>query len=234
VQPVPKQTTVGPIDEAVTYTLTASNACGGTETRAISLRLVGAIEPAPKSIVEETLETRLAINSIYFPTAIPRKGDKMSGLVPSQEQRLLQMADDYKKYREFQPAARLILQGHADVRGSKTSNQELSERRSASVKNFLIAQGVPEPAIETRGLGAEFNLDEAAVRDLIEKNPNLTPESRKAALRRIKVFILANNRRVDVTLSTTGQQSARFFPYDSPDAPELLGEKPPRRPAVKK
>ena len=108
-------------------------------------------------------------------------------------------------------------------------NQELSERRTASVKNFLVERGIPEPAIETRGLGAEFNLEEAEVRDLIEKNPDLTPASRRAALRRIKAFILANNRRVDITLSTTGQQSARFFPYDSPDAPELLGERPPRR-----
>jgi outer membrane protein OmpA-like peptidoglycan-associated protein len=229
VQPVPKQTGIGPIDETVNYTLTASNACGGTETRTIALRLTGAIEAAAKSITEETLETRLAINSIYFPTAIPRQGDKTSGLVPSQEQRLIQMAEDYMKYREFQPAARLILQGHADVRGSKQSNQELSERRTASVKNFLVARGVPESAIEMRGLGAEFNLDEAAVRELIDKNPNLTPESRKAAVKKIKTYILANNRRVDVTLSTTGQQSARFFPYDSPDAPELLGENPPRK-----
>jgi outer membrane protein OmpA-like peptidoglycan-associated protein len=227
VQPVPKQTGIGPISETVNYTLTASNACGGTETRTIALRLTGAIEPAAKSITEETLETRLAINSIYFPTAIPRKRDKTSGLVPSQEQRLIQMADDYKKYREFQPAARLILQGHADVRGSKQSNQELSERRTASVKNFLVGRGIAESAIETRGLGAEFNLDESAVRDLIEKNPNLTPDSRKTAVKKIKAYILANNRRVDVTLSTTGQQSARFFPYDSPDAFELLGEKPP-------
>jgi outer membrane protein OmpA-like peptidoglycan-associated protein len=229
VQPVPKATAIGPIDEMVNYTLTASNACGGTETRMVAVRLTGALEPAAKSIVEETLETRLSINSIYFPTAIPRKGDNKSGLVPSQEQRLTQMADDIKKYREFQPAAHLILQGHADVRGSKEANQELSERRTASVKNFLVALGVPDAAIETRGLGAEFNLDEAAVRDLIDKNPSLTPESRKAALKKIKTYILANNRRVDVTLSTTGQQSARFFPYDSPDAPELLGEKPSRK-----
>jgi outer membrane protein OmpA-like peptidoglycan-associated protein len=229
VQPVPQATAIGPINETVNYTLTASNACGGTETRTIAVRLTGAIEPVAKNMAAETLETRLSINSIYFPTAIPRKGDKTSGLVPSQERRLTQMADDFKKYRELQPAARLIFQGHADVRGSKKSNQELSERRSASVKNFLVALGVPDSAIETRGLGAEFNLDEAAVRDLIEKNPNLTPESRKAALKKIKAFILANNRRVDVSLSTTGQQSARFFPYDSPDAPELLGEKPPRK-----
>ena len=146
----------------------------------------------------------------------------------SQAQRLDQLADDFKKYREFQPTARLILQGHADVRGSKAANLALSERRTGSVKNYLVARGVSESAFEMRGLGAEYNLDEAAVQDLIEKNPNLTDKSRKAARAKIKQFILANNRRVDISLSTTGQQSARFFPFDSPDAAELLGEKAPR------
>jgi peptidoglycan-associated lipoprotein len=230
VQPSPNWTGTGDLDQTVNYKLTATNACGGTETRTVAVRLVGTGEKvAAKSVVEETLETRLAINSIYFPTAIPRKGDKKSGLVSSQQQRLTQLADDFKKYREFQPTARLILQGHADVRGSKQSNLDLSDRRTSSVKNYLVEHGIAEGAIEMRGLGAEYNLDETAVQDLIDKNPNLTPQNRKAARAKIKQFILANNRRVDVSLSTTGQQSARFFPYDSPDAPELLGEKAPRR-----
>jgi outer membrane protein OmpA-like peptidoglycan-associated protein len=228
VQPMPSWTGAGDLDQTVNYKLTATNKCGGSETRTVAVRLVGTAEKLGKSVVEETLETRLAINSIYFPTAIPRKSQKGSGLVLSQQQRLDQLAEDFKKYLEFQPKARLILQGHADVRGSKNSNQELSERRTASVKNYLVAKGISESAIEMRGLGAEYQLDEASVRDLIDKNPNLSEKSRKAARAKIKQFILANNRRVDISLSTTGQQSARFFPYDSPDAPELLGEKPPR------
>lgn len=230
VQPTPQWAGTGDLDQTMQYKLTATNNCGGTETRTVAVRLVGTGEKvAAKSVTEQTLETRLAINSTYFPTAIPRRGDKKGGLLPSQQQRLTQLADDFTKYREFQPTARLILQGHADVRGSKQSNLDLSDRRTAGVKDFLVARGIAESAIETRGLGAEYNLDEAAVQDLIEKNPNLTPQNRKAARAKIKQFILANNRRVDISLSTTGQQSARFFPYDSPDAPELLGERAPRR-----
>ena len=228
-KPVPQWSGAGDLDQTVEYKLTATNKCGGAETRTVAVRMVGTAEKvAAKSVTEQTLETRLAINSIYFPTAIPRKTEKRSGLVTSQAQRLDQLADDFKKYREFQPTARLILQGHADVRGSKAANLALSERRTGSVKNYLVARGVSESAIETRGLGAEYNLDEAAVQDLIDKNPNLTDKSRKAARAKIKQFILANNRRVDISLSTTGQQSARFFPFDSPDAAELLGEKAPR------
>ena len=44
---------------------------------------------------------------------------------------------------------------------------------------------------------------------------------------------MANNRRVDVTLSTTGEQSARRFPFSAKDALTLLsrggGETPKKK-----
>jgi hypothetical protein len=47
---------------------------------------------------------------------------------------------------------------------------------------------------------------------------------------------MANNRRVDVSLSTTGQSSQRFFPYNSDDLNVLLGEQKPvaKRPMTMK
>jgi hypothetical protein len=36
---------------------------------------------------------------------------------------------------------------------------------------------------------------------------------------------LANNRRVDVTLSTTGEQSVRRFPFNAKDALTLMNRK---------
>jgi hypothetical protein len=48
-------------------------------------------------------------------------------------------------------------------------------------------------------------------------------------------MVLANNRRVDVTLSTTGQQSTRLYPFNAKDFLALIslkgGEK---KPPVKK
>jgi hypothetical protein len=38
---------------------------------------------------------------------------------------------------------------------------------------------------------------------------------------------MANNRRVDIHLSTTGQTSLRFFPYNSDDLNVLMGEPKP-------
>jgi hypothetical protein len=47
----------------------------------------------------------------------------------------------------------------------------------------------------------------------------------------LRVLVLANNRRVDVTLSTTGQQSVRRYPFNARDFLALIslkgGEKTP-------
>jgi hypothetical protein len=41
----PKQTMLGPVDETLTYKLTATNACGGSDSSIASIHLTGAIEP---------------------------------------------------------------------------------------------------------------------------------------------------------------------------------------------
>jgi hypothetical protein len=41
----------------------------------------------------------------------------------------------------------------------------------------------------------------------------------------LQVMVLANNRRVDVTLSTTGQQSSRAYPFNSKDFLALISTK---------
>ncbi len=46
--------------------------------------------------------------------------------------------------------------------------------------------------------------------------------------------MLANNRRVDVMLSTTKQQSTRFFPFNAEDFQQLLREQAAVGPAAKK
>jgi hypothetical protein len=224
VQATPKQTEVGPIDETVTYTLHASNPCGGSETRTASLHITGAIEPVIS--VEETtlLESRLAMNSIYFPTALPSKQDPSGGLVMSQERALTDLATGFKRYLEARPDAHLIIQAHADQRGSKAYNQALSERRSNRVKQFLTAQGISPSALETEAFGSDQNLTAAEVRQLVDNNPNLTDTDRKQLMKSWRAIVLANNRRVDITLSTTQQQSTRFFPFNAEDFKVLLRE----------
>jgi outer membrane protein OmpA-like peptidoglycan-associated protein len=220
-QATTRKTDPGPVDEKVTYTFQAANACGGSETRTATLRVTGVIEPAI-SPVETTLEARLSANSVYFPTALPNKRDPNGGLVSSQQQSLGQLANDFKQYLQFRPDARLTLQAHADSRGSKASNQALSERRSNRAKQYLIDQGVPAANLETVAYGSGQNLTESEVKQLVEGNPDLTDQDRKTLMRNWRSVLLLQNRRVDIMLSTTKQQSKRYFPLNAADFKELM------------
>ncbi len=185
--------------------------------------------PSPEQV---QLEHRLALHSVFFPTALPRAEHPEGGLLDSQQQTLTTLASDFKRYLEIKPDAHLILTGHADERGSAEFNQALTERRVDRVKSFLVEQGVPEADIETHAVGKEQQLSSEQVRDLVEQNPDLSPEQKSSTLKRLNVIVLAQNRRVDITLSTTGQQSVQLYPFNASDAMTLLQEKaPPRRTA---
>src|SRR5262249_21115741 len=45
VQVEPSQTTTGPLDETKTFKLTATNVCGGSDTKTVAVNLTGSIEP---------------------------------------------------------------------------------------------------------------------------------------------------------------------------------------------
>ena len=103
-----------------------------------------------------------------------------------------------------------------------STTMALSERRVARTKLLLVEQGVPEANIKTLGLGKEQELTAAQVKELVEQNPELSDAEREKVLHDLHVIVLAQNRRVDVTLSTTGQQSVRLYPFNAADAMTLL------------
>ena len=183
------------------------------------------IQTPPPPPVDKALEARLALHSVYFVTAQPTPKDPNGGLLSSQQQTLTVMATDFKKYLEGKPDAHLTLEGHADHRGTPAFNQALTERRVARVKGFLVEQGVPASAIDTKAFGAEQNLTTEQVKESVMQNPELTTEERKRELARIDIIRMASNRRVDVTLSSTGQTetSVRQFPFNATDALSLIG-----------
>jgi hypothetical protein len=233
VQPTPSKTDVGPIDETITYALHSSNACGGSDTRTATLHIVGSNEVSQEATAE-VLEVKLSLNSIYFPYDLPTKAHPQGGLVPSEEKRAVDVSDTFKKYLQLRPEAHLILEAHCDHRGSSEYNKELSQRRADRVKSYLAENGVPAANIETRAFGKEKNLTNKEVIDLLEQNPNVTPEERERVRRNLTTFRMANNRRVDVLLSTTGQSSLRYFPYNSDDLKVLLGAPPKAKAAHRK
>ena len=217
VSPKPAQTAEGPIDETVQYTLNATNVCGGSETKTVSVHVTGSIDPIPA----------VALQSVFFPTDYPTEKNPEVGLVRSQQDSLGALASGLAKYLEYDPEAKLSLSGYADKRGSDKHNQSLSERRAVRVKDYLVAQGIDPTRISTSAYGESQQLDQSLVDDLQAKNPNPTPQKRE---RNKRATWLAYNRRVDVTLMPSDHKSAQFYPNSAPDS-DILWQTP--KPGVK-
>lgn len=50
---------------------------------------------------------------------------------------------------------RLYVDGHTDDQGPAIYNKDLSQRRAAAVRDYLVAAGIPKDVIEARGFGEE-------------------------------------------------------------------------------
>ena len=168
------------------------------------------------------LEAQLALHSIYFPTAQPTEANPTGGLLASQGATLDALASDYQQYLKYRPAARLILEGHADSRGAKEYNMKLSERRVQRARSYLVEKGVPADHLEVKAFGFEKNMTSEEVKKLLDADASLAPAEKQKLVKNIDTVRMANNRRVDVTLNTTGEQSVRQFPFNAKDALTLL------------
>ena len=219
VQPTPQQTEPGPVNETVTYTLSASNPCGGSGTRTATVRITGEIIPLPE----------IVLASVFFPTDYPDERTPNLGLLASQRTALSQLADGFKDYLRGDPDASLLLEAHADERRSADYNRALAQRRAAIVKQFLVDAGIPSGNIETRALGEDQPLDVNTVRSLEEQNPSEAPRRR---VRSRRGNWLAHNRRVDIVLRPTGDRSQRYYPHGSEDSNILWQVPKPSRRAV--
>lgn len=127
-----------------------------------------------------------------------------------------------QQYLKFRPAAHLILEGHADSCGGKEYNLKLSERHVERAKSYLIEKGVPADHLEVKAFGFEKNMTSEEVKKLLGADSSLAPAEKQKLVKNIDTVRMANNRRVDVTLSTTGEQSVRQFPFNAKDALTLL------------
>jgi outer membrane protein OmpA-like peptidoglycan-associated protein len=208
----PVQTTNGEVNETVNYTLSASNVCGGIDTKSAAVHIIGSIEPIPDVL----------LHSVFFPTDYPTKDNPSVGLLRSQQDNLKTIAANFMKYLDYDPDAKLNLSGFADERASNEYNQVLSERRVERVKEFLVAQGISDGKIDTEAFGEEKPIEKADVVILQAKNPNQAPDER---VRNFTSTWLAYNRRVDVTLLPTNAESLRFYPNSAPDSDILWQQK---------
>lgn len=218
---VPTQTADGPVDEELKYTLTATNVCGGSDTKTVSVRVKGSIEPIPAVLLK----------SVFYPTDYPDKDNPDLGLLGSQREALTALASGFLKYLEYDPGAKLSLVSHADPRGGAKYNESLSLRRAERTKQFLVSQGIAAEKIETTSEGIEKPLDEQVVAQLEASNPTPLPADRADQK---STTLFAYQRRVDIVLTPTNAESARFYPAQAPDL-EILWQRPkPARDDVEK
>lgn len=210
----PKQENEGPINETNTYTVTATNACGGTTTQTAELHVVGSIDPPPA----------LQLTSTFYPTAYPTKAHPRDGLVASEAKSLDDLADRFKDYQQYDHKGTLLIVAHADMRGSSPYNQELTERRAQLIKDYLVEHGVPADKIEVQAKGKEDELDKDKVQELVSQNQ---AEPTKWMKRNKKATWLAYNRRADIVLEPRGTESAETYPAEATDARVLWQEATP-------
>jgi OmpA-OmpF porin, OOP family len=96
--------------------------------------------PPPAAVVAQTLTLSA---SALFDTA-------KSDLRPAGKQELDAVV---AKLKGGAKVSSITVTGHTDSRGSEAYNQALSERRAASVKNYMVSQGVDGALVHTRGMG---------------------------------------------------------------------------------
>jgi len=202
----PKQTTTGPVNEMVDYTLSASNACGGTTTKTAALHVVGSIDAAPA----------VTLASVFYPTNYPTSERSKVGLITTEKDALQRAANTFKNHEEYDnDHASLMVVGHADIRGSKKYNLKLSARRADLVKSYLVSQGIPADKIQTR---ADGKVQELSQKDVSKLQAENSQKPEKWMTRRSQATWLAYNRRVDIILEPTGKQSTEAYPNDAANA----------------
>lgn len=89
----------------------------------------------------ETLKVSLGSDTLF--------DSGKSTLYPGAEDKLREVAAVLNRY----PRTSIEIVGHTDTRGGEVSNQSLSERRAAAVREVLVRDGVDPQRMSARGVG---------------------------------------------------------------------------------
>ncbi|MBN1985997.1 MAG: OmpA family protein [Prolixibacteraceae bacterium] len=105
-------------------------------------------------------------------------GFDSSELTPASKQNITDLAKTLIKYDDTE----IIIEGHTDNKGTEEYNQDLSERRSASVSDLLTSMGVASSRISEVGYGEQMPVADNAT------------EAGRTLNRRVEVAIFANEK----------------------------------------
>lgn len=96
-------------------------------------------------------------------------------LLPAAQLKLNEVAN---ALTEQDPEATMVVEGHTDSQGAAAFNQDLSQRRAQSVRDYLVSRGIAADRITAKGFGPTRTIGD-----------NATAEGR------------ANNRRVEIVVT---------------------------------
>jgi outer membrane protein OmpA-like peptidoglycan-associated protein len=95
------------------------------------------------------LETRDTARGLVVNLSDVTLGTGQATLQPGAREKLARVSGILASH----PTLRLEVEGHTDSVGADAYNQDLSERRAAAVRNYLVQQGIPSSSIVSVGFG---------------------------------------------------------------------------------
>lgn len=95
--------------------------------------------------------------------------------------------DDLAAKIRSKPVKSIVVTGHTDRTGSAKLNKRLSERRALSVRNYLVAKGIPAGVITAKGLGPS--------------QPNTAADACNGLLKKELAACLQPDRRVEIAVT---------------------------------
>lgn len=121
------------------------------------------------SVKEESRGTVITLSGgVLFASA-------KSELLPTAQLKLNTVADALMKQ---DPDSKMVVEGHTDSQGGEAYNQDLSQRRAQTVRDYLVGRGVAADRVTAQGFGPSRSIAD-----------NKSPEGR------------ANNRRVEIIVA---------------------------------
>jgi outer membrane protein OmpA-like peptidoglycan-associated protein len=115
----------------------------------------------------------VAVEAVAVPVQYVYNSDEMTPLGR-------QYADEAHKLLTDQGRPRIALVGHTDPKGGDQYNVDLSKRRAAAFKRFLVDKGYPAASIETDGMGKNRPLQ-------VENQGSYSQEEFHQMLRRVEL-----------------------------------------------
>jgi len=130
--------------QSVTYTATATGPGGSaTASTHVTVSVAAAAAPAPAGPTVEEMFTREVQDAFFNYDKADIRSDA--------QQALAKTADFLRSY----PQVAIVIEGHADERGTTEYNVALGDRRDESARDFLVAKGIAADRIQTISYGKE-------------------------------------------------------------------------------